>query len=84
MTEAFGDSCPRARTPHGCGAAGLLLPSGTASVRCGGSLEAIPDAIPGGSWGELFDDHQSRSTVIALMQVAVEGAGEGFGIVGNE
>ena len=47
-------------------------------------MEAIPDAIPGGSWGELFDDHQCCSTVIALMQVAVEGAGKGLGIVGDE
>ena len=47
-------------------------------------MEAISDAIPGGTWGELFDDHQCCSTVIALMPVAVAGSGVGFGLAWNE
>ena len=34
--------------------------------------------------GEGFDDDKTSAVLIALMKFGVEGAGEGFGVMGND
>ena len=50
----------------------------------GGAAEAVGDGGPFGGVGGRFNDDQSGAGGIAAIELGVEGAGKGFGIVRDD